>query len=209
MKITRHIHACVRLEHDGTRILVDPGSFGVPEDLASHDAVLVTHVHPDHVDADALADARRENPELRIFAPASVAAEIPVEVTVVSHGDEFTLGTVKVQVIGHEHAVVARCAPVAENIGYLFNGAVLHPGDAFQPVDDVDTVLLPVNGPWVKMLDVEAFLRDHRPRRFIGIHDGIVNEHGLAINRKQLRMLAEEYGSRYLPLSPGESVELD
>lgn len=208
MKITRHIHACVRLEHEDTRVIVDPGSFGVPEDLAAVDAVLITHVHPDHIDMEALTAARQENPDLPIHAPASVAGELGVDVTVVAEGDRLSVGALDIEVTGSEPAVVARCAPVAENVGYLFNGAVLHPGDAFQPLDGVDTVLLPVNGPWVKILDVEEFLRDHRPTRFIGIHDGIANEHGLAINRKQLSMLAQEYGSRYLPLAPGESAEL-
>ncbi|AGF72041.1 hypothetical protein A605_05175 [Corynebacterium halotolerans YIM 70093 = DSM 44683] len=208
MKITRHIHACVRIEHEGTRVLVDPGSFGVPDDLAAVDAVLVTHVHPDHVDPEALGAARHDNPDLRIFAPASVAAHLADDVTVVTHGDTFRVGALDVRVVGADHAVVTRATPVAENTGYLFNGQVLHAGDAFHPIRDVDCVLLPVNGPWVKMLDIEEFLSQYPPKRFIAIHDGIVNDHGLAINRKQLSKLAGEHGSEYLPLAPGESVEI-
>ncbi len=209
MKITRHIHACVRLEHEGTRVIIDPGSFGAPDDLAEVDAVLITHVHPDHVDPGALQRARRENPGLPVHAPASVATEVGGDVTVVAAGERFRIGDLEIEVVGVEHAVVARCSPVAENVGYLFNGRVLHPGDAFHPVGGLDTVLLPVNGPWVKMLDVEEFLSTYPPKRFIAIHDGIVNEHGLAINRKQLTTLAREYGSQYVALSPGEAAELD
>lgn len=207
MKLTREVHACVRLQEADTTVLVDPGAFGVPEDLAEVDAVLVTHVHPDHVDLDRLSAARDSNPRLEIFAPGSVADQLD-GVRVVAAGDNFTVGSLNIAVVGSEHATVLRCAPVAENVGYLFGGTLLHPGDAFQDISGVDTALVPVNGPWVKMLDVENWVADQAPRRFIPIHDGIVNDHGLAINHKQLTTLADNYGAEYLALSPGDSVDL-
>lgn len=207
MKITRHLHSCVELSHEATRIVIDPGSFGAPEHLEQYDAVLATHVHPDHLNQEALSQARKTNPELAIYAPASVAEKLDLEVTVVAEGDKFGIGTVDVEVLGSKHAVVTHATPLAENIGYLFNDSVLHPGDAFHPLKNLDTLLLPVNGPWVKMLDIEAHLADYPPKKFIAIHDGIVNEHGLAINRKQLNTLAEQHNCEYLDLSPGDSVE--
>lgn len=207
MKLTRHIHACVRIQESGTTVLVDPGSFGVPADLAEVDAVLITHAHPDHVDIGQLADARAADPELSVFAPASVAEKLPA-VEVVAAGDRFTVGSLDIEVVGSEHATVLHCAPVAENIGYLFGGALLHPGDAFQDIPGVATALVPVNGPWVKMLDVENWLAKQTPDRFIPIHDGIVNDHGLAINHKQLSTLADNYGAEYVALAPGDSVDV-
>ncbi len=107
------------------------------------------------------------------------------------------------------NTAVAWAQDVPENIGYLINGRILHPGDAFQPIGDVDLALVPVNGPWVKMLDVEAWLKKFPPGRFVGIHDGIVNDHGLRINRKVLTLLAERYGATYLPLAPGDTLDMD
>lgn len=207
MKLTRHIHACVRIEEGATTLIVDPGTFGVPPDLAAADAVLLTHGHPDHVDVAELAAAREQNPQLAVYAPASVA-ETVAAARVVAAGDRLRIGEIEVEVVGTEHAAVLRCQPTAENVGYLFNATLLHPGDAFQEVALIDTALVPVNGPWVKMLDVEAWLDRQRPRRFAAIHDGIVNDFGLAINDKQLRILAENYGAEYVPLSPGQSLDL-
>ncbi|ALC05472.1 hypothetical protein CDES_05175 [Corynebacterium deserti GIMN1.010] len=200
MKITRHIHACVEIEHEGTRLIIDPGSFGAPD--LTDATILFTHNHADHVDPSILKRG------MDIYAPKSVAHSIPVECHVVAHSRNFTVGSMTVEVLGSEHAMLTKAQPIPENVGYLINGKVLHPGDAFQPLKGVELALVPVNGPWVKMLDVEAFLKKFPPKRFVGIHDGIVNERGLAINKKFLTLLAEEYGSEYVPLQEGESVEL-
>ncbi|ANE05286.1 MBL fold metallo-hydrolase [Corynebacterium crudilactis] len=200
MKITRHIHACVEIEDHGNRIIIDPGTFGAPNLEGA--TILITHNHPDHVDPAVL------KPGMSIYAPRSVAHAIPVECHIVEHGRNFTVGSLNVEVLGSEHALISHALAVAENVGYLINGRVLHPGDAFQPLKKVELSLLPVNGPWVKMLDVEDYLRKFPPQRFIGIHDGIMNERGLAINKKFLTALAEAYGSQYLALGEGESVEI-
>ena len=208
MKITRHLHACVEINHHGYTLIIDPGSFGVPESLASADAVLITHGHPDHLDQQALLRAHRTNPGMVIYAPAFLADELPVEAHAVDHGQSFTIGGIPIEVVGSKHAMITHTQDVPENIGYLIGGRILHPGDNFQPIRDVDVALVPVNGPWVKMLDVEAWLKKFPPKHFVGIHDGIVNEHGLAMNTKILTLLADKYGSTYLPLAPGDSLDL-
>ena len=45
MRITKFGHACVRLEHGGQALVVDPGSFTEREALDGATAVLVTHEH--------------------------------------------------------------------------------------------------------------------------------------------------------------------
>ena len=57
MHVTKYSHSCLRLEHDGAVLVVDPGGFSEPEALDGADAVLVTHEHPDHVDVAALTRA--------------------------------------------------------------------------------------------------------------------------------------------------------
>lgn len=200
MKITRHIHACVEISQGNDRIIIDPGTFGAPDLCGA--TILVTHNHADHVDPELL------KPGMTIYAPRSVAHSIPVECHIVEHGRNFTVGSLSVEVLGSEHAMLTHSMPIAENVGYLINGRVLHPGDTFQPIKDVELALVPVNGPWVKMLDVEGYLKKFPPKRFIGIHDGIVNDRGLAINKKFLTHLGETYGSEYSPLEEGESLEI-
>ena len=56
MKLTHLGHACLLVETDGARLLIDPGTMSAFEDVRDLDAVLVTHQHPDHLD---LARLRR------------------------------------------------------------------------------------------------------------------------------------------------------
>lgn len=208
MKITRRHHSCVELSKDGTSLIIDPGSFRVPENLASADAVLVTHIHPDHIDAQALSAAHGSNPRLEIYGPAQLAELVDAPVTVVAHGDGFMVGPIGVTVHESPHGTITESTPLPENLGYLFDGRVLHTGDSFPQIPGVEVALVPVSAPWLRMLDVEEFLRSAGPGKFIGVHDGLDNDFGLDLRRGLLRKLAEEHGPQYLPLRPGESVEV-
>ena len=53
MRLTKLGHSCVRLDKDGATVVIDPGTFTEAEAaLAGVAAVLVTHEHPDHLDAE-------------------------------------------------------------------------------------------------------------------------------------------------------------
>ena len=54
MRLTKLEHACVRLEKNGTSVIVDPGNWTAPDALDGAAAVLVTHEHFDHLNVDGL-----------------------------------------------------------------------------------------------------------------------------------------------------------
>ena len=64
MKATFHGHACFLLEHDGTRVIIDPFLTGNPaaviasDKLPHLDAILLSHGHGDHL-GDAVALSKR------------------------------------------------------------------------------------------------------------------------------------------------------
>ena len=72
MRITKFGHSCIRLEHDGKVVVVDPGMFTDPEAVDGADAVVITHEHPDHYLPDHLA--RTDAP---VFTIDAVAAQDP------------------------------------------------------------------------------------------------------------------------------------
>lgn len=208
MKITRRFHSCVELAKNETTLLIDPGSFEVPANLAEVDAVLVTHVHPDHVDAEALATAQKRSPGLKVYGPAELREHADVDYTAVTDGDAFTVGDFDVSVHRWPHGAITESTPLPDNLGYLVDGRVLHTGDSFPDLEGVEVALVPVSAPWLKMLDVEAFLKTTKPTSFIGVHDGIDNDFGLALRKNLLTKLAEEHGLDYLPLRPGDATEI-
>ena len=154
MRITKFGHACVRIQHDDTTLIVDPGAFTDPAALAGADAVLITHEHMDHFEESRLRAAMEADPALRVWTNGAVAAQLEglgQRVTEVGEGDAFEIGGVGVSVHGEWHAVIHPDVPRVKNIGFLFDGRLFHPGDAFTvPPHAVDTLLLPLAGPWSK-----------------------------------------------------------
>jgi L-ascorbate metabolism protein UlaG (beta-lactamase superfamily) len=202
--ITHWGHACVRLERDGRRLVLDPGAFGDPAVLDDADAVLVTHEHIDHVDPPRLVAALAARPHLEVWAPAVVVdllaeAGAPRErLHAAADGDAFTAAGFAVRALGEQHAVVHPDLPGAANVAYLVDDAVLHPGDSLTPPPagaSVDLLLVPVAGPWLKLSEAIDYVRAVRPRVAAPVHDAILSDRGRALADRLVGGLggAEEY----------------
>ncbi|KES07608.1 beta-lactamase [Streptomyces toyocaensis] len=197
MRITKYTHACVRLEHEGRVLVIDPGTWSEPAALTGADAVLVTHEHADHVDVLRLAGLG-----VPVYAPAE--ADIPrLEVTGVASDAEFTAAGFRVRAVGGRHAFIYGGQPDCANLGYIVDEAVYHPGDALHvPEQSIETLLVPVQGSWMKMAEAIDFVKAVKPQRTFAIHDAQINDRGLSsVNG----WLAEETDSGYRYLMPGES----
>lgn len=184
MELTKHTHATVVLRDGDRSVLLDPGAYtSASADLvAAADAVLVTHDHPDHFDADVLTAALAAQPDLRIWAPASVVEALGAHdgrVVAVSPGDSITAGGFEVRVFGGDHAVIHADLPPMTNVGFLVDGSVFHPGDSYSvPGVPVETLLVPTSGPWAKLGELVDFVRAVQPERAVQIHDLMLSEVG-------------------------------
>lgn len=198
MQITKYTHACVRLEHDGRALVIDPGEWSEPEALEGAEAVLVTHEHADHIAATRVAAAG-----VPVFAPAG--ADISgVDVTRVTSGQVFEAAGFKVTAVGDRHAFIYRGMPDCPNLGYIVEDRIYHPGDAlFVPIQPIDTLLVPAQGPWLKLAEAIDFVRAIGPKRTIPIHDAGMSERGMAsVNALYGRVT--DNGYRWL--APGETA---
>ena len=176
MKLTHLGHACLLVETDGARLLLDPGTMSSFEGLRDLDAVLVTHQHPDHVDAPRLAALLAANPGARLVVdPDSVTdvAGLPAAHVVARSGDRMTFGGTTVEVLGGLHAAVYGPVPGCTNAAYLLDdGALLHPGDSFVVPDrPVDVLAVAVDGPWLKLAEAVDYVRAVTPRVAVPIHE--------------------------------------
>jgi L-ascorbate metabolism protein UlaG (beta-lactamase superfamily) len=211
MKLTKHEHACVVLEKDGTSIVIDPGSFssGAAEIIAGADTILLTHEHMDHVNEAAVNGALAARPDLQVYAPAALAGLFAAhedQFTAVAAGVELTLGSFAVTVHGSEHAVIHPDIPAIANVGYLIDGSLYHPGDAYYvPEVPVSVLLLPTSGPWMKIGEAADYVRAVRPQQIVQIHEMLLSDIGLFLADN----LLGEQGLTGLPLTSvlaGESL---
>jgi hypothetical protein len=95
------------------------------------------------------------------------------------------------------------------NVGFLVDGSLFHPGDAYTvPGERVETLLLPTHAPWLKAPELIDYVLELGPSRAYSIHDGFLNEAGLKLVDGLLGSLAEDRGADIRRLVPGEHVEL-
>jgi L-ascorbate metabolism protein UlaG (beta-lactamase superfamily) len=208
MRLTKFGHACVRIEHDGAVVVLDPGVFTEPEAVEGATAVLITHEHSDHWSPEHLA--RTAAPILTIGA---VAAQLPEQlrerVTVLEPGGQVDVG-VPVTVVGEKHAVIHPELPHFDNSGYLLtvgDTRVFHPGDALTvPDEQVDLLLLPVSAPWLKVSEAIDYGREVGAPRNLAIHDAIYSEAGLNVAGAHLERFLGAREQEYVRLQPGTDL---
>ncbi|GAV37430.1 MBL fold metallo-hydrolase [Streptomyces acidiscabies] len=198
MRIVKHTHSCVRLEHEGRVLVIDPGIWSEPGALDGADAVLLTHEHSDHADV-----LRLRGLGVPVHAPAS--AHLPdLDFTAVATGEEFTAAGFRVTAQGGRHAPVHGGLPDCANLGYLVEDRLYHPGDSLhRPGRPVETLLVPLQASWLKTSEAIDFVRAVAPERAYGIHDAQINDRALtSING----WLTDRCGDRYRWLAPKSSA---
>jgi L-ascorbate metabolism protein UlaG (beta-lactamase superfamily)/catechol 2,3-dioxygenase-like lactoylglutathione lyase family enzyme len=201
MRLTRWSHACVVLESNTRRIVIDPGEWSEPAALDGAHAVLVTHEHGDHADLTRLRAAG-----LPVWAPRG--ADLGgLEFTPVDSGQTFTVEGFEVTAVGDLHAAIVSGQELCVNLGYVVAAdgeTVYHPGDSVAlPGVPVTTLLVPMQGNWLKTVEAIEFIRAIRPDRAIGIHDGMVNDRARA---GMNHWLASEGDADYHWLAPGTTL---
>jgi L-ascorbate metabolism protein UlaG (beta-lactamase superfamily) len=96
IRITPILHGSVQLEFGDIAIYVDPWSRGDYSDAPKADLVLVTDVHGDHLDAEAIGSLSQEGTEL--IVSAAVAEELGSG-TVLANGESLEVAGIHIEAI--------------------------------------------------------------------------------------------------------------
>ncbi len=230
-------HATALIELDGVRLLTDPilrsrvahlrrQAPPVSRDaVAEPDAVLISHLHHDHLD---LASLRRLGRTTPLFVPAGAEGWLRGKgfstVTGLSAGDVARVGEVEVCAVEAHHDGHRPGGPRAASLGYVVRGrrAVYFAGDTefFAEMADIapslDVALLPVAG-WGPTLgpghmgpeDAARAAGVLKPRIAIPVHWGTLAPIGLARRgRGALSDPPRQFAEHAARVAPGVEVRI-
>lgn len=231
-------HATVLIEMNGVRVLTDPllrDRAGFlrrceapidPESYQDIDAILISHLHMDHMDLPSL---RLMDHETRLIVPRGAAHILRnvgfQQIEEVVTDDSIHIGSLIIRSTYAEH-VRSRypLGPIAECLGYVIRGShkVYFAGDTdlFQGMEDLandlDVALLPVWGwgPTIRGLHMNPYraaqaLTLLRPRMAIPVHWGTMAPLGLAWMRPPFLTRPPQDFARYaVRLAPKVKVQI-
>lgn len=211
MKLTKHTHACLELEHLGKKAFIDPGSF--TEDVSSTKdvvALVITHAHDDHCFEAQAVDLVANNPGLRIFGTSEVASKLSsLPVTTVYHGDFYEVEGFSFEFFGDMHQIIHQSIPLIQNTGVMVNDTLYYPGDSYTtPEKKVKVLACPTSAPWLKIGDVMDFIAAVRPEKSFATHNALLSERGQDLNNARVKQVTEEHGGSFTYLLDGDSLEI-
>lgn len=233
-------HATTLVDLHGTRVLTDPilrdrmlhlrrhGPSPASEHYAGLDAVLLSHLHHDHLDIPSL---QRLDPSIPLVVPAGARPALRKlghrEIHELREGETAQIGGLDVTAVRAEHSGRRALGPEADALGYMLRGAgaggksVYFAGDTdlYDEMDglgDIDVALVPVWGWGPSLgpghLDPEraaAATALLNPRLAVPIHWGTFYPRGLhRVRPEPLHDPPHRYAAETARVAPDTEVRI-
>ena len=219
MRISKYIHSCLLFEHEGDKLLFDPGNYSfiedrvTPETFRDVSTVVITHSHADHLALEPLKQILALS-GADVVTNGEVAAMLRDEGLATTTIEEGTLtaGAFTLQAIPTPHeAILADTVP--RHTAFLVNDLVLNCGDSYAdpllPFAGIDVLIMPVMAPFLTEVGAAAFARRMRPRQVIPVHDGYAKEFFVRLRHDNYDKVFTAMNIQFHKLAePGASVTL-
>ncbi len=168
MKITKLGHACLLVETPGRTALFDPGVYSTVDlnTIPKVTDIIITHVHADHYDLEAVKQVAALSGDVRITTTPEIVQQLRTE------GVEATaVGSEGVELFLAPHEGHAPFLEPPQNIGVHFLDKLSHPGDSHTFGATKPILALPVQAPWGSTQRAVDLALQLKPRYIIPIHD--------------------------------------
>lgn len=187
MKITKYIHSCLLIENGTDKILFDPGLFSFvegkvkPSQFAGLSAIILTHNHPDHIDADSLKKIIENNPNAIVLANSEIKRKLAEKDIAVEAFETGTraVGAFKIEAFDAPHEKIL-ADEIPQNTAYVVDGDFVHPGDSIAETvyqyAGTKILALPTMAPWETELQTFEFAKKMRPQFAVPVHDGYAKD---------------------------------
>ena len=180
------MHSCLVFELDGYKLLFDPGKFSfaegevTPERFCDVDSIIITHIHPDHLDPENLQKIA-ELSGARIYTNSQVSGElnkVGIKHTV-WHDGTHQLGPFKLQALSVVHEPILD-SPLPQMTGFIINDKVLHPVDSMEnsllEYKGIELLVMVTMAPFANELRITDFADRLQPKQILPVHDGYAKE---------------------------------
>jgi L-ascorbate metabolism protein UlaG (beta-lactamase superfamily) len=223
MRITKYNQACLLIETNSTRILIDPGNIGLNEKVVNNewmniDVILITHRHFDHCNDDAVNTIIRRDNSLLYTTNEVNSTHHLLKCNIVKEKDRFFINNIKVEVTKAIHGFLTPMKyngdEIFENVGYIIDDGKVRlyiTSDTINFNNDYkcDVLCMPFNGNGLTMgiIDGTSFAKDINPKLLLPIH----MQHSRPImnpNIDTLKNSLESENINYKILDIGATIEI-
>jgi L-ascorbate metabolism protein UlaG (beta-lactamase superfamily) len=184
MKIKKLGHCCLIIEENGKRVMTDPGSWTVDEQVKEKnvDLIIITHEHGDHIHVKSLKEIIKNNPKVSIITNQGVGKlldEAGIKYEILKNKDPKDFFGVKIEAHDCKHEEIYEEFGQVQNAGYFIGKRLFYPGDAFyNPDKPVEILALPVAGPWANIKSAINYALEIKPKFCFPVHDGMLISFG-------------------------------
>ncbi|AMR33831.1 MBL fold metallo-hydrolase [Mucilaginibacter sp. PAMC 26640] len=219
MKISKYIHSCLLFELEGYKLLFDPGKFTFAEGIVTPDmfagvnAIVITHIHPDHLDTENLK-------KIAELSKASIYTNLEVGTTIQKAGLEYELleegiysiGPFKLQAIPVVHEPLLD-SPIPQMTGFIINDKVLHPVDSMEDkltlYEGIALLIMVTMAPFANELRIAGFADKVKPKKILPVHDGYAKDFFVKQRNGNYSKHFAKSGIEFLNITqPGETISI-
>lgn len=216
MTITKYQQSCFLIELLGKTLLIDPGNYAEkanllrPDQLEKLDAILITHEHADHCSPSFIKQfVDRFHPLiLTNEATQTKLKEEGIDAEVLMPGENVQLDDVTVTGVEQRHGDLPSGNPFPEDIGFLLNNSIYHPGDSriMDAPPKADILCCPIAGPEMDFAGSHDLIEKVSPYLVIPMH--YANQEHYPCEPKQFLSYAADLVTEVRLLEDGERIQL-